>query len=673
MAEHVQAALDQMVEPLQDLQDRGVFSVDEIRAVVNRRRDSEYALRRRATRKADFLRYLQAEMDLEQLRQLRSKRLLKEKQQEELKNKGSKAATAATAANNNTKHAGDKHIIQLLHLLWVRTLRKYRADVSLYLQYADFCKQAGSFRRLGRVYAEALQMHPKVPGLWIEAASHEFFQSGSIPAARVLLQRAIRINATADSLWLQYFGLELHFIQKMQGRRAILMGGDANKDNDDKDDDKDKDEDTTEQWDAYRMPTLVYDNAIKAIPDSVAFRLQFLDQCRLFPNTEKMQAHIVDTIRRDCEGQPEAWIARAMYAWEKSKSLGNDNDSSDELSTGFVRTEAVEQEAAAPLAKRRRKGAVTAVEEHKSSNDPVVAVLEGAVEALETQDMYLQAIEFTMSYLEQLQSGKDDEDSDSDAEDSSDKEERIEAVHKFVKKLLKDAAALGLNSFSMVLAHVDYLESCDKTSDAIKVLAAFVESTPGDKVPATVWTKWASLVSPRSMPTAIGILKRATKQVPMTESDHMVVLLELLGATLLADDAGVADPSDCFQRILLLAPGFAEMNDIESPHFGINNVSSACLIYLRHKTEAEGVAGARSVYHAVLFQSSVGKALATRGDEAIKAFVDEAIATELDEKAFTTKAKNALRRLFDEVVEMFADTPLAGEYRRSRDAVVVYR
>ena len=72
-----------MVAPLRDLMDRQIFSETEIKAIVSRRRESEYLLRRRTARKADFLRYIEAEMNLEKLRNLRSikrKRELKRQQ-----------------------------------------------------------------------------------------------------------------------------------------------------------------------------------------------------------------------------------------------------------------------------------------------------------------------------------------------------------------------------------------------------------------------------------------------------------------------------------------------------------------------------------------------------------------------------------------------------------------
>jgi U3 small nucleolar RNA-associated protein 6 len=722
MAEHVQAALDLMVAPLQDLQERGVFAVTEIRAVVNRRRDSEYALRRRQPRKADFLRYLQAEMDLEKLRQLRSKSLLQKQRQQEQKDKseGQGAATDTTNQNQNqttttttTKHIGDKHIIQHIHLLWVRTLRKYRADVALYLQYADFCKETGSFRKLSQCYSQALQLHPKEPGLWIEAASHEFFQAGSVPAARVLLQRGLRINGTAMDLWVQYFGLELHFVQKMQGRRNILMGGSAGnsvnvkKISDDEEDEEEpsleteKEEEDDEEmvqgasavsalssnYDAHAMAKIVYDNAIAAVSDNVAFRLRFLDQCRLFPDTVELAQHIVDSIQKDaaCQGQPEAWIARAMYAWEKSSSSVAGTGAATEAK-GFVQE---------PSSKRQKssKSATPKALANSDSVDPVLAVLEEATETLQTEDMYLQAIRFLRSYMEQLEPGNGaDNDNDDDEEDSEEVQETevnpenerlLESARTFLEKLFKDASTRDFYGSDLVSAHVDYLESCEEVEDAVNVLEAFFKTKAkpaaeaDDKfVPAELWTDWARLVAfSQSTVAGIRILQKALKQIPMAEPDHVMILLELLGAKLMAGDEaeGVGDFTDIFQRILLLAPGFEEMlQDIEDPSFGISNVSIACLEYLRYKINKEGVAGARVVYNAVLFQSSLGKSMAAECNESIKAFVDESIEAEMNEDKTTAAAKNHLRRLFDVVVDAFADTSLEDEYRRKRNEVVIY-
>eukprot|EP00978_Attheya_sp_CCMP212_P027549 scaffold92334_cov29-Attheya_sp.AAC.1 len=236
MAEHVQSVLDQMVPPLRDLMDRGVFSESETRAIVTRRRESEYLLRRRVARKADFLRYIESELALERLRALRTKKIVRdERRNNQDENDDDKKKRVL---GNKNKKLGDYHVQQHIHFIYQRLLRKFRSDVSLHLQYAACCKAMKSFSHLGRVYAEALQVHPRCITLWIEAASHEFFDNitdasnegglaggGSIRSARILLQRGLRLNPHSQELWLQYFSLEFHYIQKITGRRNVLALG----------------------------------------------------------------------------------------------------------------------------------------------------------------------------------------------------------------------------------------------------------------------------------------------------------------------------------------------------------------------------------------------------------------------------------------------------------------
>ena len=86
MAEQVQAILERMVPPLKDLRDRGLFSPDEIRSIVDRRRRAEYLLQRRSgARRSDYLRYIEDEVLLERLRRLRKERVLTELRNERIR------------------------------------------------------------------------------------------------------------------------------------------------------------------------------------------------------------------------------------------------------------------------------------------------------------------------------------------------------------------------------------------------------------------------------------------------------------------------------------------------------------------------------------------------------------------------------------------------------------
>ena len=587
--------------------DRGVFSEDEIKAIVARRRESEYLVRRRTTRKADFLRYLDQEMQLEKLRQLRTKRKIVK-----------------------SHDVGDRHIVQHVHFLFSRLLRKFRSDVSLYVQYIEFCKSTGSLQTLGRIYAQALQVHPRNVGLWTEAASHEFFFQGSVGSARVLMQRALRVNPHSQQLWLQYFALELHHIQKLKGRREILRLTEH-------DDDDDND-------DSLAIPTVVYNNAIQAIHDSVVFRLQFLDQCRMFPSTESVEEHIVETIARDFENDVQAWIARAAYSSDKNNV---------ETAAGFVVDEHEREERVA-----KRLKTETAV------GKPVWKVLEEAIVALPTAEMYVKSIQFLRSY------GMEQQD------------HTAEECTNFVRKLLKEAEENKIASSELVLEEADVLLQEGKLSEAIHVLQAFATLTPNMEAPS-VWLSWAKLCaeSDKSDSSASRILRMALDRTPLHSKEQMIILLELFGALLMEASSDDTDEHDykselaqLFERMLLLSAGtVAAPSNNEEAVFGIGSVAAACLQYFRFSLLVGGIEDARRVYEQVLYRSNYG----TNGEkmdvelELIEEFIDECIQLEKKE---TRKKKQRLSRLYDAAIKLFdsSNPGLADSYRSQRDSDVRY-
>ena len=263
MAEQVQAILERMVPYLKDLRNRNLFTSEEIRLIVERRRRSEYLLQRRSqAQMSDYLRYIEDEIQLERLRKLRKEKVLTELENEEREKKRRMwmSRTSDDGDGHNKKNAtsyqtsgpGDAHIISHIHFLYQRTLKKFHYPLDVLLNYAEFSKEVKSFHMLSRVYAMGMQHHPREAGLWIEAASFEYFGyvaqdyeskekednsssdrkdvggeggvnskvvGSSIKNARVLMQRGLRINKTSTELWLQYFALELHYVQKLRGRK----------------------------------------------------------------------------------------------------------------------------------------------------------------------------------------------------------------------------------------------------------------------------------------------------------------------------------------------------------------------------------------------------------------------------------------------------------------------
>jgi U3 small nucleolar RNA-associated protein 6 len=636
MAEQVQAALDQMVEPLLDLQNRGVFSRDEIRSIVDRRRQSEYALRRRGKlRKADFIGYIQAETQLEALRALRVQRITRE---ERRANRGKTSQDDAKDSNTSgTSKIGDRHIVQLIHLLWTRTLRKFR-DVSFFLEYAEFCRSQKSFAKLATVYAQALALHPKQTGLWIAAASHEFFQSSAPHTARILLQRGIRVNPTSPDLWLQSLVMELHLVQKLRGRRDILRGaGRGGEEEEDK------------EFSEHKIARLLYDNAIQAIPDRVEFRLQCLDQCRLFPNTEDLQAYIHISMERDCSSRPEAWIARAMHEWERHRKLGENEKSS----IGFLHSNGLGDD----LNQRQednpqRKKARTLLHHEQEARDDVLKVIKQAVDTLSSHEMYLQGIRFLLSYMQELAE---------ELEESDDSKEKLERSQRFLFQLFDQAKTLHFETSDLILEQVAFLALVESDQEASQCIQNFVENHP-TKASIDVWRRYAAM----SPDQAVDILEEAAKYISVEQEAHMVVLLELFGAKLAIPDEKSLPV--LFQTILLLAPGFGEMKDVEDPVYGIKNISCACLQYLRYASKHHGLNEMRRIYQAVLFESSLGT-LEGGDPSLINIFLEEAMKAE-EEFGSSKETRCQLRRLCDIALQLFENTDEEEKYRWRKENIL---
>lgn len=640
MAEHVQAALDHMVAPLRDLMDRHIFSQDEIRAIVTRRRESEYLLRRRAARKADFVRYIEAEMMLEKLRALRTEKKKRDHRRAQ-REKGIDADENNHNNNNKDKEdpIGDVHIIQHIHLLFVRAIRKFRSDLSLHLQHAEFCKTAKSWTRLGRVYAEALQIFPREAGIWIEAASNEFFgPNRSVKSARVLLQRALRLNGnTSEELWIQYFVLELHYAQTLKGRRKILRPSEGGVEQDSNDEAQD---DSNDSSDYNKIPMVILRNAIKAIPKNVQFRLKFLDACQQFPDTSDLMDFVQASMAQDFADQPESWIARAIYQAEKRRETDDE-----------------------PKAKRAK---ITQDGDDETDN-PVISVLEDAIDTLPTSEMLLQAFRFAEDYKSELELSE---------EESND---AISQVDDFIQKLW--AKARNVDSSDLAMEETRYLLHQNKPKEALQTIKQ--HCTRLKAAPSEAWLLWASLSG--SLKKQSSILKHALQRIPVDKHpDYVTILLQYLAAQLKAakeddDDENKNNTGALFetlQNLILLAPKTAGDICVKDTglDFELSGIFEGYKACLDHFYTAKGIAGARSIYEVVLFRSSVK--LSEETAEALKEFVDRCLELELNQKAIKTNPpqtkRRVLRKLYDKVIDIFEGTALEESYRYDRNELAVY-
>ena len=90
------------------------------------------------SKKSDFLRYVEYEMNLDRLRRKRKARLGLDKKPEA----GQKGMTLS-----------DHSLVQRVHGIYSKALKRFSGDVSLWIQYFEWCKAVKSSKALGSNYA----------------------------------------------------------------------------------------------------------------------------------------------------------------------------------------------------------------------------------------------------------------------------------------------------------------------------------------------------------------------------------------------------------------------------------------------------------------------------------------------------------------------------------------
>jgi U3 small nucleolar RNA-associated protein 6 len=54
----------------------------------------------------------------------------------------------------------DFAMVRRIHFIFERAVRKFKTDLGLWTAWLEFCRNSNSNRRLGRVVARALHIHP---------------------------------------------------------------------------------------------------------------------------------------------------------------------------------------------------------------------------------------------------------------------------------------------------------------------------------------------------------------------------------------------------------------------------------------------------------------------------------------------------------------------------------
>ncbi|XP_057764925.1 uncharacterized protein LOC130985808 [Salvia miltiorrhiza] len=333
MADVVQFKLERMLDELDDLERRGLFSRREIAEIVKMRRKFEYRLKRPSPLKEDFLSYIDYEKQLDALRSLRKKAL-------ERKSGGEKSKKTISDFSGVTR----------ILLIYRLATNRFKGDIELWFQYLEFCRTRGH-GRMKKALAQLVRFHPKVSGVWIYAAAWEFDNNLNVEAARALMQNGLRSCPTSEDIWVEYLRMELTFLNKLKARKQALGEGkgntargnrnadeqqwrDENQDlfmSLDENGDVDKrsssqDGDSEGKLDVFRehgmkLLDTIYSGAIEALPTAFSLRIRFLAilEATELVNSEEMRKKILNDMKKDFSKEPLYWdwLARVEIAGAK--------------------------------------------------------------------------------------------------------------------------------------------------------------------------------------------------------------------------------------------------------------------------------------------------------------------------------------------------------------------
>ncbi|OUM68824.1 hypothetical protein PIROE2DRAFT_3342, partial [Piromyces sp. E2] len=436
----------------------------ELTSIINKRKRFEYFLARRIPKKIDFLRYIEFELNLDALRKKRKERIIAaaKANQKLLKSKGDDKTKEDIEKSEYLVSLmrvtlSDYSILRHVHSLYNRALKRFPGDVELWIQYLEWAQKSSNSKLLGKVFPRVISLHPTKDIFWVMAASWEFEKNGNALSGRTLLQRGLRINGESKKLWLEYFRLELLYLEKLRERRKILFGK-TNENNENGNDDSminfenegielpelelesqsknssnilqqkiaelaektakanaeevlhpafQAETDAQKAFFSGAIPKLIYKNAINAIKNDLKFRLDFI---RIYNKFGKWTSDGIDEIYESIK-----------------EDFKNDEEAQAILCERFVNNVDV-NDSEFPL---RLKMSIDSYEK--------------CISEINNKKIYQCYKEFLQKYLEMCE------------------EENLKLyLDKSLQKLYQRAQENGMLSEEMYLSWLDYIEECDE-------------------------------------------------------------------------------------------------------------------------------------------------------------------------------------------------------------------
>ncbi|KAK4877294.1 hypothetical protein RN001_009800 [Aquatica leii] len=187
MTDVVQKRLESMHEEIEEMRRVKLFSIEETRIILKRRKEFEhkiYAMAKDLKSYEDYITYERCLLKDIQLR--RDKLKIGEKR-------------------NSIEHK----IIKRIKVLYECAMQRFPTDVSVFLAFVKFCKKVNYINAAVETIAKMIKLHTDKPEVWKIAAGFHAYDRKDVNTAMMMLLKAIEIHKDCKILYKEIISVEI--------------------------------------------------------------------------------------------------------------------------------------------------------------------------------------------------------------------------------------------------------------------------------------------------------------------------------------------------------------------------------------------------------------------------------------------------------------------------------
>jgi len=271
MAEYVEQRMEEMLGEVEQMERVNLLENREVKELLKKRKHFEYKIQKRTKTKEDFLSYIQYELNLLSLLEIRRE----------------------STGYQHKKAEIEGGIKTRINKLYKILEHRFQSDVNIWLSHIQFLKTIKWDSSVSRIYLRLLQVHSDKPRLWVAAAKWEFEHVGNPDNGRQIMLRGLRFLPSSWVLHREYVKLELLYVEQLRKRSEVLGV------------EKQKDEIKDTVLDCA-IVKLVVKAAVDAV-DSAKFVVSLIATVRLFPFAMDISKELLEMLKEKFHSSPVTW------------------------------------------------------------------------------------------------------------------------------------------------------------------------------------------------------------------------------------------------------------------------------------------------------------------------------------------------------------------------------